>query len=324
MVTPIERVPASAAGAMRAMRPATGCGHAFDPHLAPPCRAPGSETSCVPTLPASSSRARSTMVTHLLLQADASRPATTWRLATMPAIGATQGGVAQADAHGVQLAACAACSAARAASSAAREFSSAIGEMNCCVGQALVAGVRALGLRQRGARRLERWRCARRAGCRSRPCRCGPAPARRARGCLRLRAQRQQRAGRLGAHDGGLRRHQRARELDPSRHRGQRRPRRLRCGANSSVTSGFLPSLPAPGLAPALASAWPSGLFSTPLIRAAPAAASTATATPPTHHFLFIIRPPGPASGHCCASRGSVGDPDPDVQRVATKRVGAR
>ncbi len=60
--TPIERVPASAAGAMRASLPVSGLS---TPSILSVTGMPAASraTSCVPTVPASSSRCRSTMVT---------------------------------------------------------------------------------------------------------------------------------------------------------------------------------------------------------------------------------------------------------------------
>ena len=94
------------------------------------------------------------------------------------------------------------------------------------VGQALVAGVGALGLRHAGARRLEQGvalgQAAGQVGAvdRAQHLACAYAAA-------LGNAQRQQGAGGLGAHDRRSRRHQRPGELDHRRHAGQQRRHHL-------------------------------------------------------------------------------------------------
>ena len=139
-VTPIDRVPASAAGAMRASWPVSA---ASMPSTRTCTGMPGVRraTSCVPTLPASSSRARSTMVSTCC-SADTFSPGSTWRLATMPAIGASSV-ASRWPTRVVSSVAWAAASAARAVSTWARELSSALGEMKFCAARrSLLAWVR--------------------------------------------------------------------------------------------------------------------------------------------------------------------------------------
>ena len=128
MITPIERVPGSAAGAMRSSLPATG---AATPSTCTSTAMPGrsDETSCVPTLPASSSRARSTIVITFCSMLSFS-PGSTWRLATTPEIGATNS-ASRRLIRLVPSCAWAAANCARADSSAAPLASSAVPEMNC-------------------------------------------------------------------------------------------------------------------------------------------------------------------------------------------------
>ena len=87
-------------------------------------------TSWVPTLPASSSVPMSTKVSTCCSTASFS-PGSTWRLATMPAIGAIRL-ASRCATSVVASAAWAAASAARAVSRVARELSSAVPEMKFC------------------------------------------------------------------------------------------------------------------------------------------------------------------------------------------------
>ena len=102
IVTPIERVPGSAAGAMRASRPGHRRGHALDAHLAPACRAPGARTSCVPTRAGQFEPRQVDDGQQRLLHAEllAGHARGAWRRCRE--IGATSAGLAQADARGVE------------------------------------------------------------------------------------------------------------------------------------------------------------------------------------------------------------------------------
>ena len=128
MITAMDRVPASAAGAMRAILPATACA---TPSTLTCTAMPGlsCETSCVPTLPASSSLARSTMVSTVCSMLSFS-PGTTWRFDTTPAIGATRAASRRLT-RLVLSCICDAVSCARAVSSAAALTSRPLDEMNC-------------------------------------------------------------------------------------------------------------------------------------------------------------------------------------------------
>ena len=88
------------------------------------------DTSCVPTLPASSSRARSTIVSTFCSGLSFS-PGSTWRFATTPEMGATSS-ASRRLIRLVPSCICDAVNCARADSSAALLASSAVEEMNCC------------------------------------------------------------------------------------------------------------------------------------------------------------------------------------------------
>ena len=128
-VTPIERVPGSAAGAMRAMRAVTGSSL---PSTLTCTVMPGESlpTSCVPTRPASSSLDRSTMVSTCCSAATFS-PGSVCRLATMPSIGEISAAWRSSTSL-VPSCACADSIWPRADSSCARELSSAVGAMKFC------------------------------------------------------------------------------------------------------------------------------------------------------------------------------------------------
>lgn len=201
---------------MRAMRPGTGCSRPST-RTCTDMPAASAATSCVPTLPANSSCRRSTRVSAGCSSVTFS-PGTTWRLATMPAIGAISV-PSRKPTRVVSSEAWAALSAARAVSSCAREFSSAMGDMNDCdADRSLDAWVRSAWtsvaradsrLACRSATRLPS------SASSMRPNLPGGHPM--ALGNL----QRQQRPGGLGTHHGGLGCHQQPRELDLTRHGGQ-------------------------------------------------------------------------------------------------------
>jgi hypothetical protein len=161
MVTPIERVPGSAAGAMRAMRPATGCA---TPSTCTCTGMPGARraTSCVPTSAGQFEPGQVDDGQHLLLGAAASRraPRGAWRRCRRWAPPAPRRagrcGWCRRGQRGVD-------GGARGVDRGA-ELSSAIGEMNCCaasrsldawVRSACASVARALStLALRSARRL--------------------------------------------------------------------------------------------------------------------------------------------------------------------------
>jgi len=292
MVTPMLRVPGSAAGAMRAMRPATGratpstCTSTGMPAAMRP-------TSWVPTLPASSRRARSTMLKSCCSGLTFS-PGTAYRLATMPAMGACRL-ASRRPTRVVSSAACAALSWARAVSSAERELSSAMVDMNCCAARrSLLACARSAcssvaradsSCAPRSATRLAR------SASSMRPISC---PARtRLPSATSSSSSVPPALARTIAVCGAT--------SAPENSTTPGRRASVGCttsrAANSSATSGLpSPGLPSPGLPlPGAEADWaitaptaaPPGTFSKPVVHARPAPATTARPRPPVHHHLL-------------------------------------
>ena len=158
--TPIERVPASAAGAMRASRPATG---SATPSTRTCTGMPGArrDTSCVPTRAGQLEPRQVDDGQHRLLDADLLAGHDV-ALGDDAGDRRHQARLAQADARRRELRLRRTELGARRVEPAPARSRSAIGEMNCCAGQARVGGVLALGLRQRRLRRLDRRPSARR------------------------------------------------------------------------------------------------------------------------------------------------------------------
>ena len=244
-------------------------------------RAAATPRACRP-MPASSSDARSTIVSTCCSALTFS-PGTTWRLPTMPEIGASKRRLARRRRARRASCACADLSWARAASSAGLRGLQRGRRDEVLRRQADVGGVLALGLDQRGLRRLDHRRALATRLCRSaRSISPITWPA-----LTRLPSatrERQQRAGRLGAHDRRARRHQRPGELDHQRHRRQHRPDHL----GGDELERHRPPFPCPCRR---RPAWPSRCR-----RAAPGPGPAAIATSPSS------APPTQSSPAGCSS----------------------